>query len=89
MHQTNNKVIIVGSRPITNEKSNVLFNKTTPFSIKTIRAVRISLKKKNIYVEPIKGDRQKRISNDGKNIYVKKGINRRFAKIVIHVNSKK
>ena len=86
IHQIKNKVTKIGRRPITKEKSNVLLNRVKPFSSKIIIAANKSFKRENKKVEAIKGDTQKRISNAGKNIYVKNGINKIFVKIVIQEN---
>src|SRR5699024_6822772 len=76
-------------KKIKKEKSNYLLNRDKHFTSKIIIAANKSFKRENKKVEAIKGDTQKRISNAGKNIYVKNGINKTFVKIVIQENSKK
>ena len=80
---------MIGRRPITKVKSKYVFKRVKVFSIKRIHFVINSFIKENSRVLDKMIELTKRINKDGNNIYVKKGINNKFAMTVIHEISKK
>ena len=79
----------MGSRPITNVKSNASFKRVKMPSINKIQFVSKAFKNEKIKVFDNRTELKKIKSKDGNKKYVKKGINSKFANTVIQETSKK